>query len=51
MGDAGVAPEPMPQVVLEKNGAPLEGGEGFAVKFQKKRCGTSFANVTTRRFP
>ena len=37
VGDVGVAPEPMPQVVLEKNGAPLEGGEGFAVKFQKKK--------------
>jgi len=37
VGDAGVAPEPMPQVVLEKNGSPLQGGEGFAVKFQKKK--------------
>jgi hypothetical protein len=37
VGDAGVASEPMPQVVLEKNGSPLQGGEGFAVKFQKKK--------------
>ena len=28
-------PEPMPQVVLTKDGAPLTGGEGFAVKIQK----------------
>jgi len=37
VGDAGIAPEPLPQVVLEKNGAPLLGGEGFAVKIQKKK--------------
>src|SRR5437016_1940049 len=37
VGDAGTAPEPMPQLVLEKNGAPLEGGEGFSVKVQKKK--------------
>jgi hypothetical protein len=30
-------PEPMPQVVLTKNGAPLGGGEGLAVKVQKKK--------------
>jgi len=30
-------PEPMPQVVLTKNGAPLAGGEGLAVKVQKKK--------------
>src|SRR5204863_7812116 len=37
VGDAGVAPEPMPQLVLEKNGTPIQGGEGFAVKIQKKK--------------
>ena len=38
VGDASpVPPEPMPQVVLTKNGAPLTGGEGFSVKIQKKR--------------
>jgi len=33
VGDA----EPLPQVVLEKNGAALEDGEGFAVRIQKKK--------------
>jgi len=37
-GDASTAtPEPMPQVVLTKDGAPLAGGEGIAVKIQKRR--------------
>lgn len=30
------APEPVPQIVLTKNGAPITGGEGFSVKIQKK---------------
>jgi maltose-binding protein MalE len=35
-GDAAtMTPEPMPQVVLTKNGAPLTGGEGFSVKLKK----------------
>jgi hypothetical protein len=29
-------PEPMPQVVLTKGGAPITAGEGFAVKIQKR---------------
>jgi type IV pilus biogenesis protein CpaD/CtpE len=29
-------PEPMPQLVLTKNGAPLAGGEGLSVKIQKR---------------
>ena len=38
VGDASTAtPEPMPQVVLIKDGAALAGGEGFAVKIQKKK--------------
>ncbi|HMI30152.1 MAG TPA: hypothetical protein VK527_00310 [Candidatus Limnocylindrales bacterium] len=38
VGDASTAtPEPLPQVVLTKDGAPLAGGEGFAVKIQKKK--------------
>ena len=36
-GDASTAaPEPMPQLVLTKDGAPLAGGQGIAVKIQKK---------------
>jgi len=30
-------PEPMPQVVLTRNGTPLGGGEGLTVKVQKKK--------------
>jgi hypothetical protein len=30
-------PEPIPQVVLTKNGAPLGGGEGLTVKVQKRK--------------
>jgi len=30
-------PEPVPQVVLTKDGAPLTGGEGFRVKVQKRK--------------
>jgi hypothetical protein len=38
VGDVGSAPpEPMPQVVLTRGGAPVAGGEGFAVKFLKKK--------------
>jgi hypothetical protein len=33
----GGQPEPMPQVVLTKNGAPLAGEEAFAVKIQKRK--------------
>jgi hypothetical protein len=36
-GSANTAPEPMPQVVLTKDGAPLQGAEGLAVKVQKKK--------------
>ncbi len=36
-GNLPVPPEPMPQVVLTKNGAPITGGEGFAVKIQKMK--------------
>jgi type IV pilus biogenesis protein CpaD/CtpE len=38
-GAPSVAPEPLPQVVLTKNGAPITGGEGFSVKIQKKNVG------------
>ncbi len=34
-------PEPMPQVVLSKNGAPLTGGEGIAVKIKKMKANGS----------
>jgi len=34
-------PEPMPQVVLSKNGAPLAGGEGIAVKIKKLKANGS----------
>jgi hypothetical protein len=38
VGDAGSTPaEPMPQLVLTKDGASVEGGEGTAVKVQKKK--------------
>ena len=30
-------PEPMPQIMLTKNGAPLASGEGLAVKVQKRK--------------
>ena len=30
-------PEPIPQLELTKNGAPLTGGEGFLVKIQKRK--------------
>lgn len=36
-GNAPIPPEPMPQVVLTKGGAPITGGEGFAVKIQKMK--------------
>ncbi len=37
-GDASTAtPEPLPQLVLTKDGAPLGGGEGLTVKVQKKK--------------
>ncbi len=37
-GDAStMTPEPMPQVVLTKNGTPLSGGEGLNVKVQKRK--------------
>ena len=38
-------PEPMPQVVLTKNGAPLTGGEGIAVKVKKMKTSTSTTTV------
>jgi len=34
-------PEPMPQVVLSRNGAPLTGGEGIAVKIKKMKANGS----------
>jgi hypothetical protein len=34
-------PEPMPQIVLTKDGAPLAGGEGLAVKVKKMKTNTS----------
>jgi type IV pilus biogenesis protein CpaD/CtpE len=34
-------PEPMPQVVLTKDGAPLAGAEGVAVKIQKRKINGS----------
>jgi len=34
-------PEPMPQIVLTKDGAPLTGGEGLAVKVKKMKTDTS----------
>jgi len=34
-------PEPIPQVVLTKNGAPLTGGEGLAVRVKKMKTDTS----------
>jgi hypothetical protein len=38
VGDGSAAtPEPMPQVVLTKEGAPLAGGEGLAVKIRKMK--------------
>jgi len=37
MGNQPVPPEPMPQVVLTKNGAPLTGGESMTVKVQKMK--------------
>jgi len=36
-GNAATPPEPLPQLVLTKNGAPLGGGEGLSVKVQKKK--------------
>jgi hypothetical protein len=37
-GDATTAPaEPLPQLVLTKNGAPLAGGTGLSIKAQKKK--------------
>lgn len=37
-GDASsTQPEPIPQVVLTKNGEPLAGGEGITVKVQKRK--------------
>jgi len=45
-GDASTAtPEPMPQVVLTKDGAPLAGGEGIAVKIQKRKMNGSTSLV------
>lgn len=35
-GTPPVAPEPVPQIVLTKNGAPITPGEGISVKIQKK---------------
>jgi len=38
VGDGSTAPpEPMPQVVLTKDGAPLSGGEGLSVKIRKMK--------------
>ena len=38
VGDPGTAPaEPMPQLVLTKDGAPLGEGNGFSVRIQKKK--------------
>src|SRR6185503_14871239 len=34
-------PEPMPQIVLSKDGAPLQGGEGIAVKVKKLKTDSS----------
>jgi hypothetical protein len=36
-GSATAPPEPLPQLVLTKNGAPLGGGEGLTVKVQKRK--------------
>jgi len=45
-GDPSSAPpEPMPQVVLTKDGAPLAGGEGIAVKVQKRKIDGATALV------
>jgi len=43
-------PEPVPQIVLTKDGAPLTGGEGFMVKIQKRKeneAVTLIAEVTS----
>src|SRR5207248_10000316 len=34
-------PEPMPQIVLTKDGAPLTGGKGLTVKVKKMKTDTS----------
>jgi type IV pilus biogenesis protein CpaD/CtpE len=34
-------PEPMPQIVLSKNGTPMTGGEGIAVKVKKLKTNSS----------
>ncbi len=44
-GDASTPPEPMPQVVLTKDGAPLAGAEGVAVKIQKRKINGSTSLV------
>jgi hypothetical protein len=36
-GSPATPPEPMPQVVLTKDGAPIAGGEGMTVKVQKRK--------------
>ena len=38
-------PEPMPTIVLSKDGAPLTGGEGIAVKVKKMKSETSTTTV------
>lgn len=38
-------PEPMPQVVLTKDGAPITGGEGIAVKIKKMKTSTSTTTI------
>jgi hypothetical protein len=44
-GDASTPPEPMPQVVLTKDGAPIAGAEGVAVKIQKRKINGSTSLV------
>jgi type IV pilus biogenesis protein CpaD/CtpE len=41
VNDGTQPPEPMPQVVLTKDGAPLTGGEGIAVKVKKMKTNSS----------
>jgi len=38
-------PEPMPQIVLTKDGAPLAGGEGLSVKVKKMKTNTSTTTI------
>lgn len=48
LGDGGAAPpEPMPQLVLEKNGAPLDGANGSSIRVQKKKLNGSTSLTVT----